>query len=269
MYARFVTMVLNDLGFLSFSEPFPKFYAHGLMIKDGAKMSKSRGNVINPDEYVKKFGADALRLYQMFIGAMDGYPDFRDSGMEGAARFLGRVWRLFQMTNDTRQASAGNSQMTNGEVLSKLNLTIKGVTEDIEGFKYNTAIAKIMQLVNSFIEYKVTDVESLRTLALLLAPFAPHMMEEVWVETLGQPFSIHKASWPVYEAKYTVRSGATIVIQINGKLRGQVEVNNQIAQDKSKIEKMAMEDLNVAKWLGGKKIKMTIFVPGKLINFVI
>ncbi len=270
MYARFVTMVLHDLKYLDFDEPFTKFYAHGLMIKDGAKMSKSRGNVVNPDEYVAKYGADALRLYQMFIGSMDGYPDFRDSGMEGSARFLGRVWRLFTDHSISNQQSAINNAAT-----IKLHQTIKGVTEDIESFKYNTAIAKIMELVNTFVEYKVHSgkqalpPEYLEKLALLLAPFAPHMMEEIWVELLHMPFSIHTSPWPSYDAKLIVQNEVTVVVQVNGKVRSQITVNSEQSTVEEEMVTMAKKDEKMSKWLDGQNIKKTIFVPGRLINFVI
>jgi len=264
MYCRFVTMVLYDLKYLDFEEPAPRFYAHGLMIKDGAKMSKSRGNVVNPDEYVEKYGADALRLYQMFIGSMDGSPDFRDSGMEGASRFLGRVWRLF-----TDHPISNQRSTINNSVNIKLHQTIKGVTEDIEHFKYNTAIAKIMELVNVFTEYKVHSTKYLEVLALLLAPFTPHMMEEVWVNVLGQPFSIHKALWPSYEASLTVLSEVPVVIQINGKVRATMSLSAEISKDEDKVVRLAQKDANITKWLEGHKIERTIFVPGKLVNFVI
>ena len=157
MYARFVTMVLYDLGYLGFEEPFPWFYAHGLMIKDGAKMSKSRGNVVNPDEYIKKFGADALRLYLAFIGPMDASPDFRDTGMEGMQRFVKRLWRLFN-THSSRSASANRNL---DDVTIKMHQTIKKVTEDIQEFKYNTAIAAIMEFVNVLTEYRVSSISRL------------------------------------------------------------------------------------------------------------
>lgn len=262
MYARFVTMVLHDLKYLDFDEPFPRFYAHGLMIKDGAKMSKSRGNVVNPDEYIKKFGADALRIYLAFMGPMDASPDFRDSGIEGASRFLGRVWRLFH------QSSTTNHQSPDDAVVSKLHQTVKGVTEDIEQFKYNTAIAKIMELVNFLTNNQslITNNE-LGVLAKLLAPFAPHMTEEIWVEYLDMPFSIHKAPWPIYEAKYTVENEATIIIQIDGKLRSQLTITN-LQFTKEEAVEMAKKETKVAEYLDGCEIKNIIFVGGKLLNFV-
>lgn len=263
MYARFVTMVLNDLGYLDFGEPAPKFFAHGLMIKDGAKMSKSRGNVVNPDDYIKKFGADALRLYLAFMGPMDASPDFRDSGMEGAGRFLGRVWRLFT------ESKISSDEQLNDEVVSKLHQTIKKVTEDIEKYKYNTAISSLMELMNVMNEHKVNSSDCLKKMALLLAPFAPHMMEEVWVEYLHMPFSIHKASWPTYEAKYIVQNEVMVVVQINGKVRGQLIMSSAEATDQKKVEEVARKDIKVAGYLDGQIIKNTILVPGKLINFVI
>lgn len=262
MYARFVNMVMFDKKLVPTEEPFPKFFAHGLMIKDGAKMSKSRGNVVNPDDYIKKFGADVMRMYEMFLGPMDGNPDFRDSGIEGMERFLGRVWRLFQMPN-------AKCQMPNGEVLSKLHITIKGVTEDIKGFKYNTAIAKIMELVNCYTENRSNLSSSdLKPLALLLAPFAPHMMEEVWVE-LGMPFSIHKAAWPTYDPKMIVQSEAIIMIQVNGKVRSQLNIEYGMSNMEKEVVELAKKDGKVAKYLEGQAIKKTIFIPGKLVNFVI
>ncbi len=257
MYSRFVTMVLKDLGYLDFEEPFPFLFGHGLIIKDGAKMSKSKGNVVNPDEYISKFGADALRTYLMFLGPFDQGGDFRDTGIEGMNRFLGRVWRL----------TTGETKELKKEILSKLHQTIKKVTEDIGNFKYNTAIASIMELVNTLIE-NGADKETLKTLTLLMSPFAPHMMEEVWVTYLHMPFSIHKASWPLYDAKYVVQDKATVVVMINGKVRSQLVVDSDKSNEKEEIEKLAKENENIAKYLEGVKIKNIIFVSGKLLNFV-
>ena len=159
--------------------------------------------------------------------------------------------------------------MLQDDILSKLHQTIKGVTDDIEHFKYNTAISKIMQLVNEFTKYKVLSTEYLKPLALLLAPFAPHMMEEVWVSKLSMPFSIHKAQWPLYEAKYITSSEALIVVQINGKMRGQISVVSDQSSDQKVIEQMAKEDSNVSKWIKDSEIKKVIFIPGKVINFVV
>jgi len=305
MYARFVWMVLKDLGYFDFSaqggpasgwdEPFPKFFAHGLMIKDGAKMSKSRGNVVNPDEYVEKFGADTLRLYEMFLGPMDGSPDFRDSGIEGMQRFINRLWKIFcshsggtcedqvlaktwsyeeVVASDLPTSASGDEVQSS--LISKVHQTIKKVTEDIQEYKYNTAIASIMELVNVLSEYKVLSTEYLETLALLLAPFIPHFAEEVWTEILGQPFSVHTANWPKYDDSLIYKDTLNITVQVNGKVRAQIRINKSTntqiyKSDKtqSEIEQIVKEDTNVKKWIEGKEIKNVIYVQGRLINFVI
>lgn len=259
MYSRFVTKVLHDMGFLAFDEPFTKFFAHGLMIKDGAKMSKSRGNVVNPDEYVAKFGADTLRLYVMFLGPMDSYPDFRDTGIEGMEKYVNKLWGIFNKKCLDKAPS---------EVVSKLNKTIKKVTEDLKVFKYNTAIASIMELTN-IIAQKGADADALKGLCQLIAPFTPHLAEEVWVETLNQPFSVHKSGWPKFDTSLIDSDIVNIIIQINGKLRSSIKVNATDSKDEEKITKLVMEDVNTIKWLGGAEIKKKIFVPGKLINFVV
>lgn len=282
MYSRFVTMALHDLGHFDFEEPFPKFYAHGLMIKDGAKMSKSRGNVVNPDEYIEKFGADTLRLYLMFMGPMDGYPDFRDSGIEGMRRFVERVWGLFANgslevpSSGSGVESQHSSPISEREIKAKMHQTIKRVTEDIKLFKYNTAISAIMEYVN-FLRENLTGsassagsstFEALKTLCLLLAPFAPHMCEEIWVELLGQKFSVHRAKWPTYDEKYIHQDQITMVVQVNGKVRASLILSSDIAKEKKAVEDAALKDDKIAKWLDGKKVKNVVFVPGKIINFV-
>jgi leucyl-tRNA synthetase len=261
MYARFVTMVLKDLGYLSFEEPFPFLFGHGLIIKDGAKMSKSKGNVVNPDEYIAKYGADALRTYLMFLGPFDQGGDFRDTGIEGMERFIQRLWKLF---GESKKLEAADKK----EVYTKLHQTIKKVTYDLSNFKYNTAIASLMEFVNE-ITKRGADDEILRNLCLMLAPFVPHLAEEVWVEVLRQPFSVHKAAWPKYDESLITSDTVTIIVQVNGKVRGQLTINNlQLASKKEETEKLARKDENVAKWLKGKKVKKVVFIPGKLVNFV-
>jgi len=261
MYARFVNMVMYDRGYLDHEEPFPKFFAHGLMIKDGAKMSKSRGNVVNPDLYVEKYGSDALRLYLMFMGPMDGYPDFRDSGIEGMSKFLKRVLKLFK---DSKDSSDDDLIVVN----AKLHQVIKKVTEDVKQFKYNTSIASMMELVNIMSE-KGSNEETLKILVQLLAPFAPHITEELWHTYFKETGSIHLSLWPIYDEKYLKSNEVLIVIQVNGKLRGQLIVNNEELKDKNKIIQLAKEDKKMTKWLKSGTIKKEIFVAGKLVNFVI
>lgn len=259
MYARFVTKVLHDMGLLAFDEPFPKFYAHGLMIKDGAKMSKSRGNVVNPDDYIAKFGADTLRLYVMFLGPMDASPDFRDSGIEGMEKFVGKLWKIFN----------SESKEDSGEVSSKLNKTVKKVTDDIGAFKYNTAIASIMELTNVIVDNKGCSKDTLKALCLLIAPFAPHLAEEVWVEVLGETFSVHKAKWPKYDGSLVDSDMVCITVQVNGKMRGILNVSPEVSKNEEEIVRIVRNDENIYKWLDGQEIKRTIFIPSKIINFVI
>lgn len=260
MYARFITMALHDMGHLDFDEPFPNFFAHGLMIKDGAKMSKSRGNVVNPDEYIEKYGADTLRLYLMFMGPMDGYPDFRDTGIEGMARFVNKLWRLFG------EYKKGDSRAPE-EPTRKLHQTLKKVTEDIKIYHYNTAISAIMEFVNFLTKTGYRGGDVLKPFVQLLAPFAPHLAEEVWREILGNNSSVHVSQWPKYDDKLTVEDEITIAVQVNGKLRATIMVQSSEVNDKEKIERLALENEVIKKWLGGKDHK-SVFVAGRLINFV-
>ena len=255
MYARFITMFLYDQKLLSFEEPFPKFYAHGLVIKDGAKMSKSRGNVVNPDEYIEKYGADTLRLYLMFMGPMDGYPDFRDTGIEGMRRFIERLWKLF---------NEKPSEKPNTAITTKMHQTIKKVTEDVSEFRYNTAIAAIMEFVNVIKEQKGASQAQLEVLVKLIAPFAPHLAEEVW-DVFGNKYSIHTSNWPEYDKKYLEVEELTIIIQVNGKMRSSITVGKNAT--KEEIEKIAKEDNKVINWIKTGIVK-TIYVPGKIVNFV-
>ncbi len=275
MYARFITMVLADLGYISFEEPFPRFFAHGLMIKDGAKMSKSRGNVVNPDEYIRKFGADTMRLYLMFMGPMDGFPDFRDTGIEGMKRFTERVWNLL-----TENKEPNLDKKDSDEVETVMHKTIKKVTEDISDFRYNTAIAALMEFVNLLREKansKGTNLKNnsdvwksaLKNLTLMIAPFAPHLAEEVWVSHLKKDFSIHRHAWPSFDLQKTVESTVITAVQVNGKLRGTLELETSIASTKTAVVNAAKNEPVVAKWLEGQEIVNTIFVPLKLINFVL
>jgi leucyl-tRNA synthetase len=264
MYARFVTMLLNSLGFLNFDEPFPRFFAHGLMIKDGAKMSKSRGNIVNPDVYIEKYGADTLRLYLMFMGPMDGYPDFRDTGIEGMRRFVEKVWQLFQTSNSSPKRLATQD---NKETIVKMHQTIKKVSEDIQNFKYNTSISAIMEYI-SVIKEKGATQKNLEVLALLLAPFAPHLAEEIWVNILGQKFSVHNSTWPKYDPKALKENEVSIPVQVNGKLRATVQFNSQESKQKEIVLSTAKANGKVKVWLEGKEIKNEVFVPGKILNIV-
>ncbi len=269
MYSRFVTMALHDFGYLDFEEPFLRFFAHGLVIKDGTKMSKSKGNVVNPDEYIKTYGADALRMYLMFMGPFSQGGDFRDSAMEGMSRWVKRIWRL-------AGSSINKKLKPDSSISHSLNKLIKKVTEDIERRHYNTAIAAMMEFTNEVVDAGgALDVSQLATLVLLLAPFAPFVSEELWQRIHGRgdltgiKDSVHRQSWPQYKKDDLHDATVEVVIQVNGKLREKFSLSASDAQQKEIVMKKALESDHVSRFLDGKEAKKVIFVPGKLLNLVI
>jgi leucyl-tRNA synthetase/ADP-ribose pyrophosphatase YjhB (NUDIX family) len=278
LYTRFFYKVFGDLGFVSAKgrsssgrdqandEPFPRFYAHGLIIKDGAKMSKSKGNVVVPDEYIRKFGADTLRTYLMFIGPFSGGGDFSDSGIEGINRFLKRVWTLF-----TTQTIS--STPLDASAKSWLHQTVKGVTEDMEGLRYNTAIAKIMTYYNFLSKKGSLQQEEADVFLKLLAPFAPHMTEELYQRTKNKDqkafASIHVSAWPEFDEAAIQADEVVIAVQVNGKLRDTLKLSSAKSQAQSEIEEEARTRENVKKHLEGKTVKKVVYVPGKILNFVV
>lgn len=261
LYSRFVTMALHDFGILDFEEPFERFFAHGLLIKEGAKMSKSKGNIVNPDEYIGKYGADAVRMYLMFLGDFEQGGDWRDTGMKGMYKFVKRVWQVF---DDLVKEGKGVQD------LSMVHKTIHEVEKDIERLSFNTAIAKIMELVNWY-KLKKNEFtkkqrkEVLESLCLLLAPFAPHISEELW-ERLGNEYSIHKNRWPSFDEKLIKEKEITVAVQINGKLRDTLKVRSGASKDE--VEDLAKRSQKVQKYAKGK-VKKVIFVKDRIINFVV
>jgi len=259
MYSRFVTMVLHDLGYLHFEEPFTKFRVNGLIIKDGAKMSKSRGNVVTPDDYITTHGADTFRMYLLFLGPYEEGGDFRDDGIIGVRRFLERVWTLVE-----EGVSGGN--LNGSSILQPLHKTIKKVTDDIESLKHNTAIAALMELTNEIKRLEVNNRQVVETLLKLLAPFAPHITEELW-ERLGHPRSIFQEKWPEYDPALVEKEEIELVVQINGKVRRRINILSGMAEEM--IREIALSDDRVQELIQGKSIKKTIVVPNKLINIVV
>ncbi|MFQ5799389.1 MAG: class I tRNA ligase family protein, partial [Bacteroidota bacterium] len=258
MYTRFLCMALHDMGQLHFEEPFKKFRAHGLIIRDGAKMSKSKGNIVNPDEDIERFGADTFRMYLMFLGPYQEGGDFRESGIVGIFRFLERVYNL--MDQKLESGSAKDEQL-----ISLQHETVKRVTEDIEALKYNTAIARLMEYVNVLKREKTLYRGQVETLVLLLAPFAPHLAEEMW-EGLGHRERIFRASWPSYEESKIKRVEVTVVLQINGKIRDRINVPVNLSEEE--LEQRAYSNEKIKQHLDGKKIKKTVVVKNKLVNLV-
>ncbi|MBL0890989.1 MAG: leucine--tRNA ligase [Gemmatimonadaceae bacterium] len=258
LYSRFITMVLKDGGHIDFEEPFTRFRAHGMIIREGAKMSKSKGNVINPDQYMEEWGADAFRMYLMFLGPYEEGGDFRDQGISGVRRFLDRVWASVR---DARTDGAADA-----EVLRKLHRTIKKVGDDTANLAYNTAIAAMMEYINVVRRgERVPHRDEVQPLVQLVAPYAPHLAEECW-ELLGHTGSVFDAGWPAFDAAQLVDDAIDLVVQVNGKTRGKVRLPTGAGQDEALAE--AMADAAIAKFVTGSPRKV-VFVPGRLLNVVV
>jgi leucyl-tRNA synthetase len=280
MYSRFTTMVLHDLKLLDFEEPYRRFRAHGTIVKDGAKMSKSRGNVVVPDAYIHKWGADTFRMYLMFLGPYQEGGDFRDEGIAGIRRFLDKVWGAV--------AGVGEGGKGKGEgyhdARRKLHQTIRKVTEDIEDLRYNTAIAAMMEYVNLLRE--VTGLAAnepaarvprdlIEPIVVMLAPLAPHFAEECWEQlhagTAAKPpkacASVFDAKWPAFDAKLALTEEVEVAVQVNGKLRGRLMVPRGMGQQE--VVDRAVADPAVKRFLDGKPIRKVVYVPDRLLNLVI
>jgi leucyl-tRNA synthetase len=272
LYSRFFTKFLKDIGFVTCDEPFDRLLTQGMVLKDGEVMSKSKGNIVDPDGIIQKYGADTLRLFILFAAPPEAELDWNDTGMDGAWRFLSRVWRLVE-----RQKIENRKEMAEGRDLSglhkKMHQTIKKVTQDMEGgFKFNTAISGIMELVNEL--YKLSEdeqassavTEVVKTLVVLLAPFVPHLCEEM-NEMLGAQGSIFKTSWPVYDANSIKEEESTYVVQVNGKVRSKVVARVGASQDE--VKTLALADAKTQEWLKVGSVKKVIVIPEKLVSIVI
>src|SRR5213075_2536301 len=262
LYARFVNLVLQDLGLVHFESPYPKFRAHGLIVKDGAKMSKSRGNVVVPDAYIQQWGDDTFRTYLMFLGPFQEGGDFRDEGIIGIRRFLEKVWVL---VHDLGGAGAGGSKRTPAAE-QKLHRTIRKVTADTEGLHYNTAISAMMEYVNQLREQGAGSRELLEPLVIMLAPYAPHIAEELW-EVLGHKETVVAARWPAYDEKLASAGDVEIAVQVNGKLRSRLTVPRGMAE-KAVLDR-ALADEAVKKFVDGQKLKKVIYVQDRLLTLVV
>lgn len=259
MYTRFLTMALYDAGLVPFEEPFRKFRAHGLLAKDGAKMSKSKGNVVNPDELLDSMGADTLRLYLMFCGPFQQGGDWRDEGIAGMRRF---VERLFNLVMEGEIVDTP----VEGDLERVMHAAIKKVGEDLDGLRYNTAIAATMELSNAIRDSGVAQREAVETLLKLVAPLAPFVTEELW-HALGHEGTIHDGPWPEYDPAKLVADTVDIPIQVKGKLRGTVTVPTGASEQE--VLEAARSIPAVATQLEGKEIRKVIFLPGKLMNIVV
>jgi leucyl-tRNA synthetase len=282
IYARFFCKFFRDFGLTTISEPFPRLLAQGMVIKDGAKMSKSKGNVVDPDDIVDKYGADTLRLFILFASPPDKEFVWNDESIEGCFRFLNRIWSivtdnldLFQGKLDLEKQVEEKEQ--HHRLRIKMHRAIKKVSEDIEErFHLNTAISSIMELYNEIKrdqeELRKTGKgknllrEALESLMILLSPFAPHVCEELWCKTGHKTFLVN-AAWPSFDPKIATEGKVTIVVQINGKLRDKFEMERDLPEDVVRDKALSLR--RIQKIIGGKEVKKTIYVQNKLVNLVV
>ena len=269
LYSRFVYKFLYDKGFVPGAEPYAKRTSHGVVLaEDGRKMSKSYNNVISPDEVVEKFGADTIRLYEMFIAPFEQMVVWNSKSVIGVYRFLERVWKLYQkhkvqITNDKQNTKY--KVQTNPELENGLKKLIRKIIDDLKAMKFNTAVAAFMEFSNKMIKAESVSVEVLKTYLILLAPFAPHLTEELWSE-FGHKDSVHSQKWPEVEEGALKEETMTLVVQVNGKVRDTIEIKSGISQQEA--EKLALASEKIQKHLGNQKPKKIIFT-GKLINLVV
>ena len=257
LYSRFITMVLNEAGYLDFEEPFTRFRAHGHIIREGAKMSKTQGNIVNPDEYIESWGADSFRTYLMFLGPYEQGGDFRDASISGARRFLDRLFASVQ----TMSGDGAPDQL----VMRKLHQTIRKVSEDIPRLSYNTAVAAMMEYINVVRKGERTPHrDEVLPLITLVAPFAPHMAEELW-EQIGGSGSVFDSAWPSFDPALAREDTIELVVQVNGKVRGRIRVAPDITESAAVVA--ALAEPAVSKFVGGTPRKV-VFVPGRLLSIV-
>ena len=262
LYARFITMALKDLGYLDFEEPFMRFRAHGLIIREGSKMSKSRGNVVIPDPIIERYGADTFRLYLMFLGPFEVGGDYRDQGIQGPFGFIKRLWESVVPTTQLRD------DLPDPEVERKLHKTIKQVTNQISDLQLNTAVAAMMEYLNTVRAGGRTAARSeVEPLVVMIAPFCPHLSEELW-ERLGHDESIFEgAHWPSFDPEKTIDHTITLAIQVNGKVRGTIEI--AAGTPEQEAVSRAREEPNVARYLKTAELRRVIYVQDRLLNLVV
>ncbi|HEY7092791.1 MAG TPA: leucine--tRNA ligase [Ktedonobacterales bacterium] len=260
MYARFIAMAMHDLGYLDFEEPFKRFRANGMITRDGAKMSKSRGNLINPDEYLDVYGADVFRVYLLFMGPYEAGGDFSDRGIGGAVRFMDRVWRLI-----TSRAESLLEETASGDARRAMHIAIRRVTEDIEALKYNTAIAALMEYTHTLEGAPATTRAEAQILLQLLSPFAPFVTEELW-ERFGADGSIHAQSWPEFDPQALAQATVEILVQVDGKLRDHMWIPAD--GDEAVARDAALASEKVQRAMDGAQVRGVKYVPGRLINIV-
>jgi leucyl-tRNA synthetase len=283
LYSRFYVKVLRDMGLIAVDEPFTALLCQGMVIKDGAKMSKSKGNVVDPDEIIRRYGADTARLFILFAAPPEKDLEWSDHGVEGASRFLNRLWRFVQGQLDVlrRAPAAGPVQLSDaGRAFRRIvHETIERVTRDIEqDFGFNTAISAVMELVNAMVDFERTTLdtmsgeeraallrEGMETTVLLLGPVCPHIAEELWA-ALGHRDSLFRRPWPTADPAALRRDEVEIVVQVDGKVRGRVVA--AVAAAEAEVRDLALADGKVQPWLSGRQVAKVVVVPGRLVNIV-
>jgi leucyl-tRNA synthetase len=263
LYSRFITMALHDLGHVPFAEPYERFRKHGLIIREGAKMSKSKGNVVNPDEYIDRYGADTFRTYLMFLGPYQEGGDFREAGIAGPQRFLSR-------TSDAVEAAleAGRTGFPDPDVERAVHQTIRQVTEYFESLSFNTAIAALMELLNVLrASGRVPTIDEIRPLVVMLGPIAPHLAEELWMKLGGDSSLFDHASWPEFDEAKLITDTVDLPVQVNGKLRGTITVTR--GADEATVSEAALAVEAVKRHTDGVEIVKTIYIPDRLLNLVV
>lgn len=264
LYARFWHKFLYDIGIVKTKEPFQKLFNQGMILgENNEKMSKSKGNVVNPDDIVEAFGADTLRLYEMFMGPLDASTAWSEKGIEASRRFLDRVWRL--VIDEEGNVRDRVTKVNRGELDKVYHQTIKKVTEDYEQLHFNTAISQMMIFVNEANKVDALPITYIEGFVQVLAPIAPHMTEEIW-KKLGHTVSVTKAAWPIYDEKFLVEDEVEVVFQVNGKVKSRSSV--PAAATKEELTEIAMADEKVKEAIAGKQVRKVIAVPGKLVNIV-
>jgi leucyl-tRNA synthetase len=271
LYSRFFMRVLRDLGLTEHAEPFKRLFNQGTILgPDGFRMSKSKGNVVNPDDYVGTIGADAVRCYLMFIGPWDQGGPWNVQSISGISKFLNRVWAA--ATEPRAVASPDAAAST--RLRRAVHQTIRDVTEDLEKFRFNTMLAKLMTLVNSMYEVRASASaeawdEAVRSLLLLLAPSAPHLTEELWSSVLGLPYSIHRQPWPEWDEALAAEDELRIAVTVNGKPRAELAVPAAMQDDEAQVTALALALPRVQSFTEGKTVRRVIYRAGKVLNLVV
>jgi leucyl-tRNA synthetase len=274
LYARFFHKLMRDIGIVTSSEPFTSLLSQGMVLKDGVKMSKSKGNTINPDDIIKKYGVDTLRLFIIFAAPPEQTLEWSDSAIEGSHKFLKRLWAFsYKVINKSDEKSKKHNKFSKA-ILTKIHKTIEKVSRDIfDRQNFNTAIAAVMELSNDLIKYEQSDEsnkevcnEGLKAMLKLLSPIVPHITQELWT-ALGNNNLIMNESWPIVDSEALIETKKEIIVQINGKLRGRIIIDVEFSE--SQINNIIKEDKQIYKYLENQDIKKIIYIKNKLINYVI